>query len=480
MIKKEDWVEFFPFDTVRVIQERSINYILETFKTKRFSICELPAGSGKSAIAITVSKYIERHYATENRNASWVLTTQKILQKQYSEDFPWMSNIWSKSNYQCTTRYGVSCQFGLWVNSIFSKKNNNYCDCVYTKDKNDFLKNKISLTNVSFMLSSIEYSSDIEKRNLLIVDECHNIENLITDFVSIDIDKYYLEEYGLQWNNSNDIIDIVDWIKSTILPKFESVKENYLSQIKAIGSDNILNTAEGRNIMKGFDVVDKYTSQLLRSIVRFNKSDWVMGVNKDNDKITLKPIHASEFCEKQLFNIGEKVLLMSGTILDKNTFCENIGVNIKDTGFISLDSPFPIENRPVIFVPTGSMSYKNINTSLPSLAKLVTNLINNEHKNDKGIIHCIEENSNIKIHDGTTKKIKNILNGDIIKTFNEDKKVFENKKVINKFDNGERECIKLKFKNKELICTFDHLILTKNRGWIKAIDLNKKDDVISG
>ena len=65
-----------------------------------------------------------------------------------------------------------------------------------------------------------------------------------------------------------------------------------------------------------------------------------------------------------------------------------------------------------------------------------------------------------------------------IKTFNEKTKKNEFKKILNVFNNGKKECIKLKFDNgTEIICTPDHLIFTNNRSWVKADDLNENDDV---
>jgi Rad3-related DNA helicase len=120
----------------------------------------------------------------------------------------------------------------------------------------------------------------------------------------------------------------------------------------------------------------------------FNPSEWVLNVNPEMDEITLKPIFASKFSESQLFKISKKVLLMSGTILDKKTFCRNVGIPEDDCAFLSTSSPFPVKNRPVFIMNGGSMSYKNINSSLPKVAKIVKDIINADHRNDKGIIHA--------------------------------------------------------------------------------------------
>ncbi len=49
-------------------------------------------------------------------------------------------------------------------------------------------------------------------------------------------------------------------------------------------------------------------------------------------------------------------------------------------------SPFPVENRPIIFSPAGSMSYKNIDKTLPVMSEMIKEILNN-HKSEKGIIH---------------------------------------------------------------------------------------------
>lgn len=58
-------------------------------------IVEAGTGTGKSAIATTIARYIGNSY---------ILTMTKQLQNQYLDDFDYMlSEIKGKSNYQCGT-----------------------------------------------------------------------------------------------------------------------------------------------------------------------------------------------------------------------------------------------------------------------------------------------------------------------------------------------------------------------------------------
>ena len=83
---KEDWDSFFPYSEPRPQQVEAINGIISAWKSgKKFAIVEAGTGVGKSAIGLTVAKYIANNsLPNEGYDAgSHFLTTQKILQQQY-------------------------------------------------------------------------------------------------------------------------------------------------------------------------------------------------------------------------------------------------------------------------------------------------------------------------------------------------------------------------------------------------------------
>ena len=80
--------KYFPYEEQREQQTYAIQKVIEAFMNddKRFVILEAGTGVGKSAIGLTVARYINRNLATyEDDNigpGSYFLTTQKILQEQ--------------------------------------------------------------------------------------------------------------------------------------------------------------------------------------------------------------------------------------------------------------------------------------------------------------------------------------------------------------------------------------------------------------
>jgi len=392
MITKNDWIQFFPYKEVRQQQEESINFILNNFQNKRYVILELPTGVGKSAIAITVAKYFDN---LEEKSA-WIVTPQRVLQKQYQNDFKWLPTIWSKEHYECPGKDDITCPMGTLINGIYKGK---YCDCPYKQDKRMFLGSPISLTNIAFFLNHVEYSNEISTRKVLIVDEAHNLESVISDFVSVTLNKYVMENLGINWIGDKPIEHVVKWIETTLLAHLEKIRSGLEDRIKLFSEDEIIN---GGQSLKQFERIERLIGQLNRCISRFVVDEWVMSINKECDEIVLRPIFASKYSYNQLFCKGEKVLLMSGTILDKNVFCRNVGIPMDDTEFLSLGSPFEKQNRAVIVTNVCSLSYKNIDNNLPKIADVIYKLINSQHKNEKGIIHC----NSYKIANYITKKVR--------------------------------------------------------------------------
>ncbi len=393
-----NWQIYFPFPKIRELQRKTLDFISENIKSKRFIIIEAPTGVGKSGIAITLSKWIQSNFPDDGcKKGAYIITTQKILQEQYTNTFNDIGNIWSKSNYKCVHQKLLSCEEGQLLAQILDNTSTEKCihSCVYNQARNNFYRKNIGVTNIAYMLNNLAYKNDEEaepkKRQLLVIDECHNLEQSIVDFVSCCISKSHCEdelkskskkekceiEYPEEFK---DILSAKKWVEETYIPTLEKKIESIKNQISKAKSKS----SETRQLIKIQSRLSQQFSKHNRFLEKFNPSDWV--VTYSPDFFEIKPIHASYFTEESLFQLGSKVLLMSGTILNHKTFCENNGIPLDQSCFISLDSPFPVKNRLTCIVPVHSMSYKNISDGLPVINNCVQKLLD-RHKGEKGIIH---------------------------------------------------------------------------------------------
>lgn len=96
----------------------------------------------------------------------------------------------------------------------------------------------------------------------------------------------------------------------------------------------------------------------------------------------------------------------------------------------------------------------------------------NEHKN------CIAEGSMVSLYN-TSVPIEKLYNLSTVLSWDGNKLIYSN--ATNWYNQGKKECIRLEFDNgRHLTCTPDHKILSLNRGWIEAGELNVNDIVQCG
>lgn len=82
-----------------------------------------------------------------------------------------------------------------------------------------------------------------------------------------------------------------------------------------------------------------------------------------------------------------------------------------------------------------------------------------------GRLACIAEGTKISCVNGL-KNIEDVQVGDLVYCYDNEGQI-QIRKVLNKYDNGVRDCIQLCTNNSTLVCTPDHLIKT-NHGWKQA------------
>ena len=103
--KVEDWIKFFPFSDPREEQIRAVNFAIDSYTSgKRHVVLAGGTGVGKSAIGVTIARYLDANMPEEEGSGfapgAYFLTTQKILQEQYIRDFSQtMRRVMSSANY---------------------------------------------------------------------------------------------------------------------------------------------------------------------------------------------------------------------------------------------------------------------------------------------------------------------------------------------------------------------------------------------
>jgi len=424
---RHDYVRYFPFSKIRAEQHKAIEFALDAFESgKRYVILEMGTGCGKSATGVTIARYMEAHsektFDEDNMplSGAYVLTTQKVLQQQYLDDFGpgtgpgknLMLSIKSANNYKCGFYPDQTCAESRRVLNQLGKKiagtdYHKHCrgHCGYALDKQAFIESPISITNFSYFFAETMYGKKLTPRNMLIIDECHNSEQELGKFIEVTFsEKFAKEVLKCKIPALNTQESVFDWIKKG----YKTALAKYIKGVeKALHAKLDVVNAGFSDLSKQYEMLDKHICKVNRFLETYSTDNWVMNIVRPGDgkkgmrKFEFKPVDVSKYSYETLFRYGGRTLLLSATIVNKDVFCRSIGLDPNDVAFLSIPSPFPVENRPVHYVPAGSMSIDNIEKTLPIMAEAVSMLMS-QHPNDKGIIHAV----NYKIAQYLIEKIK--------------------------------------------------------------------------
>lgn len=403
MIETADWLSFFPFNNVRAEQEKAISFVLNEFVNsgKQFAVCEVGTGGGKSAIGLTIAKYLSVNDSPPVDlwdNGAFFLTTQKILQDQYVEDFSVsdsMCSIKSSTNYQCKHYKKQSCSESMQMLKAADKSSRFFktctTNCHYKQDKKKYMESQLGITNFSYFMTDNAYNGKCKPRNLLVIDEAHNIETEISKFVEVAVsERFATHVLGLLWPNLTTYHQVVTWLKETYYPKCATKIEHIektLEKFKGLEAK----LKEIANLAKEFDLLKSHTQKIQKFLEVQDPDNWVFeevaAFGQKMRSFSFKPIDISQYTRENLFRMGRRVLMLSATILNKEAFCGLLGLNEDDVAFISIPTPFPVENRPILCFPVGNMGADHIDQTLPKMLKMVKKILD-EHPKEKGIIHC--------------------------------------------------------------------------------------------
>ena len=239
-------------------------------------------------------------------------------------------------------------------------------------------------------MTEANYSGKIKPRQLLIIDEAHNVETELSKFIEVSVSERFVKSsLKLDFPNISTHHQAFVWIKDIYWPKLDSHCKHVKSMLEKYQGLK-QNLDKFVSLSRQLQKVESHHKKIEQFIDVHQKDNWVFELAKSDArslrKITFKPIDVSKFAEQYLFRLGHKVIFMSATLLSSEKFLQSLGIEGKNSGDMFLPSPFPVENRPILHVPMGKMTSKEIENTLPILSKAVTKILE-QHKNEKGIIH---------------------------------------------------------------------------------------------
>jgi ATP-dependent DNA helicase DinG len=179
----------FPFASQRYNQITVLNQICAAFNSGyKYIILEAPTGFGKSPVAITIAMSL---------GSSYICTSTKDLQTQYSRDFPYLKVAKGKNNFPCLVKEDF-IKNGMYQCGICISDNAN--ECYHTT-----VEYGPCMTNESFKDNGCKYRSFLKD---------YKVSNKGTKneqvFIDEDSRNYYQKEYS-EWLHLRNLKEKNPW-----------------------------------------------------------------------------------------------------------------------------------------------------------------------------------------------------------------------------------------------------------------------------
>lgn len=398
---------YFPFKEFRPYQKEIITKIKNDFENGiKVVILDGPTGFGKSPVNITLGKYFKPTFYT---------TPQTKLVKQIAKDFGpkqlaidgGISDIMpllGRNNYICRETNKPSDLCPIAINK--NQKCANY-QCTYWKQKEATINADISIITFAMLIVNnyIKGESKFLNRNLLIIDECHNLEDQVASlFCGFSISPYSFPSFFREPktpnipfcldNNSQFIIktgkSIWDLIKKEI-PNNDKIEDHlpFLIKIQEI-CNATLNYCNNKNEERTLLNLIRKIEYLFKELKE--KRKWVINIIPKQKYTTreFKPIKIDNFLKKMIWSQTNLIILSSATIPFRNQskkWLKRLGLEDKPFSFHSIPMTFPIKNRPIIIkLMGGKMTNKKEEENWDNNIKNIKIIISH-HINEKGVIH---------------------------------------------------------------------------------------------
>ena len=345
---------------------------------------EAPPGVGKSHLAMTLARW---------SGDAYLLTSQKLLQDQYEREFgDQVQLVKGRDNYVCE-RYPdgrVPTSQGMC-----RRPRGPVCQCPYARAKAAALAGPIFCTNTWYFATLRHWHAEqLRRRRLLVIDEAHNLEAQLVTVYTVRFTAAEMKEW---FGAPLPHLPAADAYRDPLGTHAERLRADLETIVQALEAlrppevepDAFLQAPPSREEIALLERRDALEAALARLgyFLDAHETEWVVRYPLDlSATFELVPLTVTEQTRELLTGCADLVVLSSAYLGPAAALAESLGFEDGAVRGFTVPSPFPLEQRPIVYRPVGALSRARQAEQEPALFAEIAAILA-AHAKDKGLLH---------------------------------------------------------------------------------------------
>ncbi len=351
----------------------------------RILLIEAPPGVGKSHVAMTLARW---------SGDAYLLTSQKLLQDQYEREFGHdLAVVKGRDNYLCE-RYPdarVPTSQGAC-----RRPRGPACRCPYVRARTAAVGAPIFCANTAYFATLRHWQPEqLRRRRLLVVDEAHNLETQLVGVFTVSFTAEQMKAWFggplPRLGSADDYRPLLEAHVARLDAGLAAV-DRALEHLRppALGEDDVFlppPSPEEQALLAERDVLEAALARL-GFFADGAGDEWVVRYPAEpGATLELVPLTVTTAALELLAECADLVVLSSAFLGPRVVVAESFGLDETRLRVCRSGSPFPLEQRPIVYRPVGRLSRATLPELEPALFAEVAAILA-RHPREKGLVHA--------------------------------------------------------------------------------------------
>lgn len=324
---------------------------------------------------------------------AYLLTSQKLLQDQYEREFgDVVQVVKGRDNYACERYPDARVPTSL---GMCRRPRGRLCQCPYARAKAAALAGPVFCANTWYFATLRHWHAEqLPRRRLLIIDEAHNLESQLVHVYAARFTAGEMKEW---FGGVLPRLAVADEYRPLLAPHVGRLEgelatiERSLEAVRPpdLEPDAFLQMPPSREEVVLLERRDALASAVgrLRAFVDDPDTEWIVRYGADpGASLELIPLDVVDEAQALLTESADVTVLLSAYLGPATEVAEVLGFASDAVRSFAAPSPFPLEQRPIVYRPVGALSRASLAALEPALFAEIVAILG-AHARDKGLIH---------------------------------------------------------------------------------------------